>query len=67
MRKTSSRARARDGQIVRLGKTQTAQYIAQMATEMADMANTAGLPLLAHLLKMVQVQAEMESKTPRNE
>ena len=67
MTKTSSRARAIDGQTVRSKKLHTADYIAHMAAEMADMANASGLPLLAHLLKMVRVQAEIESKNPRNE
>ena len=56
-----------DGQTTRPSKLQTANYIAQMAAEMGGMSRSAGLPLLAHLLQMVQVQAELESKTPRNE
>ena len=48
-------------------KVQTADYIAKMAAEMAQMSNAVGLSLLAHLLKLAQSQAEVESKTARHE
>ena len=67
MTKTSSRAHAMDGQTTRPSKLQTANYIEQMAAEMAGMSHAAGLPLLAHLLKLVQAQAEMESRIARKE
>jgi len=67
MMKASSRARAMDGQTTRPSKLQTANYMERMAAEMAGMSHAAGLPLLAHLLKLVQAQAEVESKTLRNE
>ena len=67
MTKTLSRAHAMDGQTARSSKGHTADYIAQMAAQMASMSHAAGLPLLAHLLKIVEAQAEVESRTTRNE
>ena len=43
-------------------KSQTADYIAQMAEEMAAMSSAAGLPFLSHLLKLAQLEAELAAK-----
>jgi hypothetical protein len=67
MTKTSSRVHAMDGQTDRSRKGYTADYIGQMAAEMASMSHAAGLPLLAHLLKLAQAQAEIESRIARTE
>jgi hypothetical protein len=43
-------------------KTQIADYIAQMAEEMAAMSSAAGLPFLSHLLKLAKLEAELAAK-----